>query len=299
MDIEKESDIVVRHNKLINANIRLDAKEYDLVRTFMKYITRDDSDFWTFSVRASELGINKSRCKPMVRSIGRKPVELEIGKEGLVSIPYFTYFKYNNGLFEGRFNNDLKDMLLEMNGNFTKTYEKYILPMDSIYAKRIYELLSENMTLGYRKFILEDLYSKLQVPKSMKSYSRFKEKVLLIAIKEINKHTDIIIPVNTDNLTDDTWTRLQCGIKRGVTHLNFNFRKKEDKGLFSTHDKYEKFKIDSFYLDKIETELHYAANELMEEQKEFLHYCRSEQKNYNNMSKSFFIHLQNKRKMNL
>jgi len=299
MDISKESDLVVRHNKLINANIRLDAKEYDLVRTFMKHITRDDSDFWTFSVRASELNIHGSRGKPMVRSIGRKPVEIELGKEGLISIPYFTYFKYHNGLFEGKFNNDLKEMLLEINGNFTQTYEKYILPMDSIYAKRIYELLIENITLGYRKFKLDDLYTKLQVPKSFTKYSKFKEKVLLIAIKEINKHSDIYIPVDTENLTDNSWIKLQCGIKRGVTRLNFEFRKKSDKGLFSEEDRYKKFAVEPFYLEKIESELEYAANAIMEEQKEFLHYCKNENKKYSNMSKSFFIHLQNKRKINL
>jgi plasmid replication initiation protein len=233
MKITKENDLIVRHNNLINANIRLDAKEYDVVRTFMKYITRDDGDFWTFTVRASELNINKSRGAPMVRSIQRKPVEIELPNDGLVSIPFFTSLKYSNGVFEGKFNNDLRDVLLEMQSNFTKTYERYILPMSSIYAKRIYELLSENIKIGYRKFKLDDLYKTLQVKKSMQTYPNFKKFVLLIAIKEINKHSDIYIPVDTTNLQDESWTRLQCGVKRGVTHLNFMFRKKSDKGLFS------------------------------------------------------------------
>jgi len=94
------SDRVVRKNNLINAQIRLNAKEYDLVRTFMKYIKKNDSNFWSFSVLASELGINNSRGKPMVKSIQRKPLEIEIGKDGLVSIPFFSMLKYNNGVFE-------------------------------------------------------------------------------------------------------------------------------------------------------------------------------------------------------
>lgn len=301
METIKESDLVVRHNNLINANIRLDAKEYDIVRTFMKYITRDDSDFWTFTVRAADLNIHTSRGKSLARSISRKPVEIDLSNDGLVSIPFFTKLKYQQGVFEGKFNNDLRDVLLEMEGNFTKTYEKYILPMDSIYAKRIYELLSENMSIGYRKFRLDDLYETLQVPKSFMKYSKFKEKVLLIAIKEINKHTDIYIPVDTENLRDESWLKLQCGIKRGVTHINFEFRKKDDQGLFAKpiENRYTKFIVDKLYLDKIENELNYLDVEVMREQEIFLDFCKKEEKIYTNMSKSFYIHLKKKRELGL
>lgn len=236
MEITKDTDLVVRHNKLVNANLRLTAKEYDLVRTFMKHIRRTDADFWTFTVMASDVGIETKRGKETVRSISRKPVEIELGKDGLVAIPFFTYFKYQNGAFEGRFNKDLKEMLLEMKGDFTQTYEKYILPMDSIYAKRIYEMLSENKSIGYRKFRLEDLYETLKLPKSMRTYANFKKYVLIVAIREINKHSDIQIPIDISNLKDDSWKSLQCGKIRGVTHLNFGFRMKNDKGLLVACD---------------------------------------------------------------
>jgi len=117
-------------------------------------------------------------------------------------------------------------VLLEIKGDFTQTFEKYILPMDSMYGKRIYELLIENKNIGYRKFKIDDLYTILQVPKSMQTYANFKEKVLLIAIKEINKHTDIFIPVDTTNLRDASWIKLQCGVSRKITHLNFEFQMK-------------------------------------------------------------------------
>lgn len=239
MKIEKDSDLVVRHNSLINANIRLDAKEYDLIRTFMKYIKQKDSDFWTFTVLADEIGINKARGKPMVKSIQRKPIEIDLPSDGIVSIPFFSYLKYQNGVFEGKFNTSLKDVLLQVSGDFTKTFEKYILPMDSVYAKRIYELLYENKEIGYRKFKLEDLYETLQVPKSMRNYANFKKYVLVIVIKEINKHSDIYIPVNTKDLNDNSWVALQYGKKRGVTHLNFVFREKDDLGLFAEQQQEE------------------------------------------------------------
>ena len=307
MKTTKENDLIVRHNNLINANIRLDAKEYDVVRTFMKYITRDDGDFWTFTVRASELNINKSRGAPMVRSIQRKPVEIELPNDGLVSIPFFTSLKYSNGVFEGKFNNDLRDVLLEMQSNFTKTYERYILPMNSIYAKRIYELLSENINIGYRKFKLDDLYKTLQVSKSSTKYNKFKEKVLLVAIKEINKHTDIYIPVDTTNLKDESWVKLQCGVKRGVTHLNFMFRKKSDKGLFSDGMQSKEQELN---INKIRNELiehieavtyqsggsKYIKLYLLERLDDFIDFIKNENFKSNDYIKSFERHCDGYRK---
>jgi hypothetical protein len=291
METTKDTDLVVRHNKLINANIKLTAKEYDLVRTFMRYIKRSDSDFWTFTVMASEVGIETKRGKDTVRSIGRKPVEIDIGKDGLVSIPFFTSLKYSNGSFEGKFNNDLKDMLLEMQSNFTQTYEQYILPMDSIYAKRIYELLAENKNIGYRKFRLDDLYETLQIPKSMRTYANFKKKVLIVAIREINKHTDIYIPVDIENQKDPSWLKLQCGKSRGITHLNFEFRKKDDKGLFAIQN--TEMSIEDEIRSAIDID--YYPDDLkpfyIERLLEFIDYCVKNNKRYPDWEVSFDRHI--------
>jgi plasmid replication initiation protein len=233
MDIEKNDGLIVRHNNLINANIRLDAKEYDLVRSFMKCVKKKDNIFSLFEISADDLGINYSRCSEMVKSIQRKPIEIKLSNNGIISIPFFSVLKYHNGVFEGKFNKDLKESLLNIDGDFTATFEKYILPMDSVYAKRIYELLYENKTIGYRKFIFEDLCDKLGIPKigrgsTNRNYDKFKQKVLIVSIKEINKYSDIYIPVNIKDLKDESWVRLQCGSKRKITHLNFTFLLKED-----------------------------------------------------------------------
>jgi plasmid replication initiation protein len=142
--------------------------------------------------------------------------------------------KYKNGFITFKLDPDMREFMLGLKeqGNFTKTFEKYILPMESLYAKRIYEMLYQVKKYGYRKFELEELQKVLDIPKSFKSYFNFKARVLVIAIKEINKYTDIYIPVDTDNLKDESWIKLQCGKTRKITHLNFEFRLKSDKGLF-------------------------------------------------------------------
>jgi len=213
----------VRHNKLINARIKLNAKAYDLTRSFISLVERDDTDFWTYSISVADLGIDYKEAKAVIRNIMRNPVEIcDDTKKKFEAYGWFTTMKYSKGVVEARINSDLKDMMVQLNGNHTRILEKYIFPMSSIYAKRLYELLSEYKGIGYRKFILDDLYDKLQVSKTLKIYSNFKNKVLAIAIEQINTHSDLYLDLPIDNMQSHEWIALQCGKTRGITHLNFS-----------------------------------------------------------------------------
>jgi len=55
----------------------------------------------------------------------------------------------------------------------------------------MYLLLKEYDKIGMRTFNVEELQGILKVPKSLKIYNRFKEKVLKRAETDINKFTDI------------------------------------------------------------------------------------------------------------
>ena len=244
-----DDKITIRKNNLINAKIRLKANEYDLIRSFISQIDRINSEFWTISISAKDLNLNYSRAKSMIRAIGRNPVEIDNGYDQFISIPWFRILKYEKGVFTASFNTELNDMLLQIKGDYTKTFEKYILPMDSMYAKRLYELLSEFKKIGYRKFLLKDLQDILQVAKSQYAYSKFKEKVLEIAIREINLHTDIFL----DIYTKEDWKKLQCGKLRGITHLNFS--------ILTNPKNIDKDKIILEWIEKVRE--HYKNKKLM------------------------------------
>jgi plasmid replication initiation protein len=68
-----------------------------------------------------------------------------------------------------------------------------ILPMRSSYSKRVYLLLKEYAKIGSRTIELSELQEILKVPKSLKIYNRFKEKVLLKTKADIDKFTDLKI----------------------------------------------------------------------------------------------------------
>jgi len=293
----------VRTNKLVNGRVKLKAKSYDLIRNISTLVSPTDTDFWTYEVEVAKLGIDYKRAKEYIRDIMRNPIEIKDDvKQTFDCYSWCSSMKYKNGFITFKLDPEMKEFMLQIKGNFTKTFEKYILPMESIYAKRIYEMLYQVKDFGYRKFNLEELQEILDVPKSLIPYFNFKARVLLIAIKEINKHTDIYIPVNTDNLKDVSWIRLQCGKTRKITHLNFEFRLKSDKGLFSepkNKEPYSRFVIDKIYIDKIENELNYQDVEIFKEQEIFLDFCKKNKKAYKDMSKSLYIHLKKKRELGL
>ncbi|GHS33623.1 hypothetical protein JP0120_14540 [Helicobacter pylori] len=96
-------------------------------------------------------------------------------------------------------NDCLKPYLLGLRKNFTQIPLQHILPINSGYAIRIYQMLlsdlkqNRNETTRY----LIELQDILCVPKSMYKWDNFKRNVLEPSIKEINATTDIVASYRT------------------------------------------------------------------------------------------------------
>ena len=157
---------LVRHNKLVNGKVKLKAKSYDLIRSISTLVNYNDADFWTYELEVTSLGIDYKRAKEYIRDIMRNPIELQDDKNKTFKCySWCSALEYKNGFITFRLDPKMKEFMLQVKGNFTKTFEKYILPMNSMYAKRIYEMLIQNIDYGYRKFNLEELQELLDVPK--------------------------------------------------------------------------------------------------------------------------------------
>ncbi|MEG2383733.1 MAG: replication initiation protein, partial [Oscillospiraceae bacterium] len=84
----------------------------------------------------------------------------------------------------------------ELGAYFTDYELQYILPMKSQYGARLYELLKsyqKNNKQWY--FDVDDLKKKLDCANSYANYADFSRYVLVPAITDINKYSDIIIEV--------------------------------------------------------------------------------------------------------
>ena len=107
-----------------------------------------------------------------------------------------------------------------------------------------------------------------------------------------------IIPKSNNNYQSTIFSNFE-DTPQAKTPNNDAQKKQNTLAEAPTQDKYIKFKIDKIYIDKIENELNYKAVEIMDEQKMFLDFCKKENKNYLDMSKSLYIHLKKKRELGL
>ncbi len=113
----------------------------------------------------------------------------------------FKFLQYTKGqaTIKYQLNDCLKPYLLGLRKNFTQIPLQHILPINSGYAIRIYQMLlselkqNRNETTRY----LIELQDILCVPKSMYMWDNFKRRVLEPSLKEINATTDIIASYRT------------------------------------------------------------------------------------------------------
>ena len=194
----KKRNIVKQDYKIVNARYKLNTSEIKFVLTAIAQIDADDAEFTEYEIKVSELEEklqaeqNETRLKQFAKKLMSKPLELPTD-DGWIVVNWFSKIQYVRGQakFIVRIDNDLKPYLLELKKRFVKYNLKYILPLSSNYAIRMYQLLKEYENLTRRTFTVEELQDILQVPKSLKIYNRFKEKVLKVAEKELNEHSDI------------------------------------------------------------------------------------------------------------
>ena len=184
---------------IVNARYALSRSEIDIVLTLLTAIKKEDKDFKDYEFTIGELETKTGRrwdakqLKATIKSLMSKPLELPVEyDEEFEIVNWFSYFKYSRtGIITCRFEKALKPFLIELSGVRILADFRHLLPMNSSYSKRMYLLLKQYDKIGVRTFNVEELQEILKVPKSMKIYNRFKEKVLKRAETDINKFTDI------------------------------------------------------------------------------------------------------------
>jgi plasmid replication initiation protein len=187
------NDLVFKKNPLVESKYKLNPLELKVILSVISLIDKDDSDFWTYQLRAKDLADYKE-LKRACKSLMTKVFEIETDR-GWLMLNWFSSIEYvsKSGVIECAFDPKLKPYLLQIKDNFTAYTLKSVLPMRSAYSIRIYELLKQYEVIGSRVFDLEDLQNILKVPKSYRIWRDFEKRVLIPAKKEINKHSDLKI----------------------------------------------------------------------------------------------------------
>jgi plasmid replication initiation protein len=183
--------------ELLNGRYSLSKSEGDLLYALLTEIKTEDEDFkdYTFTKKQLEvkLGIelNTTQLRNTAKSLMRKVFEV-YRDENDWELMGFSYFSYKNATITCRFDKAMKPYLLELS-QWINADLRHLVQMKGQYSQRIYLMLKEYFNFGERKFNIEELMDQLEVTKSMRRYDNFKRKILLQAVKDINKFTDIEI----------------------------------------------------------------------------------------------------------
>ena len=111
----------------------------------------------------------------------------------------------------------IKPYLFAIEGNFTSYPLKNTLLFTGSYSHRLYEFLMQWMDFGKKEFSIAELKHRLELEDQYDRTDNLKLRVIDPAIKDINKHSDILV----------NYTQRKTG--RSVTHFIFTFKSKEPK----------------------------------------------------------------------
>jgi plasmid replication initiation protein len=226
-------NLIVKSNKLVEANYRLTAGEQKVILKLISSIHKDDVDFKKYRFKIAEfiqlMDVNNPRKYTEIKKItydllGKKISIYDESEKKLIQVTWLASAVY----FEGRgevelcFAPDLKPYLLQLKDAFTQFTINNIMQLRSGYSARIYELLKQYEKIGERVLEIFDIRKKLGIEdKEYKLYADFKRYVILQAQKEINSKTDI--EFNFEEIK---------GYKRKVTTIKFIIKPKSNSRFF-------------------------------------------------------------------
>ena len=229
----KESLVVVKSNEVITASYKLTLNEQRIVLACiakidsMKELTKEDG----ITIRVDEIRdllvlSNKSNTSfySALKNATNKLYERSILLDGEGSKRRWVYeVRYNKhqGDITLFFSPTIIPYLSELKGNFTKYKLEHVANFKSVHSIRIYELLCEWSFIGEREIEIEELKHMLGLVDKYDRTSNFISRVIDVAVKEINKHSNM---------------KVKYGLRKTgkrITHiqLSFNVAKAEKKKI--------------------------------------------------------------------
>ena len=194
---------VVKSNDLIQrSRYQLSTVEQKIVLYLISKIKPDDEDFKLYDFQIKQFcevcgidetsGKNYSDLKITIKNLADKSVWVTLadGRETLVRWVERPYIDKKSGIIQIKLDDLMKPYLLELQEHFTRYNLYFILAMKSKYSLRLYEILKSYENMGKCEFDIENLKKKL-FAEQYKTTQHFNDKVIGIAVREINDYGDI------------------------------------------------------------------------------------------------------------
>lgn len=200
---------VCQANSLVGGKQALKLNSAKLIRAAIMQVVRDDEELKPYIITISELAellnVPKSNIyrdiDDITDDILNNPVYIreEVGKKvRWIKIPWVTRCEYNSDIGVAlKLNDELKPFLINLKDHYTQYTLDSILVMKSVYAIRIYELLQSKIMTRILPRAGTDIELSVETlkeccgceSKAYNTFSNFRNRVIDIAVKEINEKT--------------------------------------------------------------------------------------------------------------
>lgn len=202
--------VVTQSNQIVNAAYKLTLNEQRAMLLILSKIDSKNSDYThksEFTITAKEFAQTfgtplKSTYLYLV-DIGdhlmKRQLVLPIdGKKHYIRTNWVSDVEYNEGKGSITINLARKmiPLLTQLKANFTSYHLVHTAKFKHSYSHRIYQLLIQWKSVGKVKVDLEGFKQRLMLPSSYDEYKLLKAKILIPALKEINKHSDLAVELS-------------------------------------------------------------------------------------------------------
>lgn len=218
----QNSDIVVKHNDLIQARYNLTLNEQKIILYSISKINRRANSFSKIKIELREfarlIGSTEKRyteIREIVRELRNKEIIIKRGQNELIT-GWLSSIEYidNEGAIEIEFSEKLVPYLLQLKEQFTSYDLKNVLFLSNKHAIRLYELLKQYENIGHRKISINEMREFLMLENKYQDNKNFIHGFLKRSINEINNKTDIKIEYEL------------IKENRKITHIRFDIEPK-------------------------------------------------------------------------
>jgi len=193
---KQEKSLVKKSNTLINAKYSLSIIETKIMLFIISSLSRDDEDFKQFRFYTKDFlemcggsFENYTFIKKTFDGLLNKKIEIE-EEDQIVLCHWLAGVTIKKGYIDVGIYQGLKPYLLQLKENYTAYLLKYALALQSAYGLRIYELLQQFVSSGFRVIDIEKFREILKIPESYQT-KHLKPFILEPARAEIAEKTDI------------------------------------------------------------------------------------------------------------
>ena len=198
--IYEDDKVVYQHNAITSGRYDFSACMLDIMFMVLAGLEKNNL---VYTIYAKDIELitgrkwNYQQLYEATEAIGSRMFHID-NDRGAMQLWLFSSVQYitGTGSFEIKINQDATPYFFELKNNFTALQLKSLLACSSKYAKRLYALACQWRSIGKKKFDILELKKMLGLVdgKGKEQYvniKQFKERVLDIAKKQINEHSDI------------------------------------------------------------------------------------------------------------